>query len=77
MENYCKYVRYHVDLHLNFTVPRLLIKLVHNCFINSVFFSALLKTWETNEKCAENMSDMPRYAPITMQFFKNSFRALG
>ena len=72
MENYCKYVRYHVDMHLNFTVPSLLIKLVHNCYLNSLFFSALLKTKERNEKGTENMSDMPRFAPFTMQFKRNS-----
>ena len=33
-------------------------------------FTALLKTWERNEKGTENMSDMP--APFTMQFFKKS-----
>ena len=69
MENYCKYVRYHVDLQLKFTVPSLLIKLVHNCYLNSLFFTALLKTWERNEKGTENMSDMPRSAPFIMQFF--------
>ena len=68
MENYCKCVRYHVDLQLKFTVPSLLIKLVHNCYLNSLFFTALLKTWERNEKGTENMSDMPRSAPFTMQF---------
>ena len=72
MENYCKYVRYHVDLQLKFTVPSLLIKLVHNCYLNSLFFTALLKTWERNEKGTENMSDMPRSAPFTMQFFKKN-----
>ena len=71
MENYCKYVRYHVDLQLKFTVPSLLIKLVHNCYLNSLFFTALLKTWERNEKGTENMSDMPRSAPFTMQLKKN------
>ena len=70
MENYCKYVRYHVDLQLNFIVPSLLIKLVHNCYLNSLFFTALLKTWERDEKGTENMSDMPRSAPFTMQFLK-------
>ena len=70
MENYCKYVRYHVDLQLKFTVPSLLIKLVHNCYLNSLFFTALLKTWERNEKGTENMSDMPRSAPFTMHFFE-------
>ena len=69
MENYCKYIRHHVDLQLKFTVPSLLIKLVHNCYLNSLFFTALLKTWERNEKGTENMSDMPRSAPFTMQFF--------
>ena len=69
MENYCKCVRYHVDLQLKFTVPSLLIKLVHNCYLNSLFFTALLKTWERNEKGTENMSDMPRSAPFTMHFF--------
>ena len=72
MENYCKCVRYHVDLQLKFTVPSLLIKLVHNCYLNSLFFTALLKTWERNEKGTENMSDMPRSAPFTMQFLKKS-----
>ena len=73
MENYCKYVRYHVDLQLKFTVPSLLIKLVHNCYLNSLFFTALLKTWERNEKGTENMSDMPRSAPFTMQLKKKKF----
>ena len=72
MENYCKCVRYHVDLQLKFTVPSLLIKLVHNCYLNSLFFTALLKTWERNEKGTENMSDMPRSAPFTMQLKKKS-----
>ena len=70
MENYCKCVRYHVDLQLKFTVPSLLIKLVHNCYLNSLFFTALLKTWERNEKGTENMSDMARSARFTLQFKK-------
>ena len=53
-----------------FSPSFLLIKLVHNCYLNSIFFPALLKAWETNEKGTENMSDMPRFAPFTMQLKK-------
>ena len=69
-----------------FSPSFLLIKLVHNCYLNSIFFfSALLKALETNEKGTENMSDIPTFAPFTMQFKKvipppvmsRALRALG